>query len=220
MDNVPKMKEGFDLYAVQLRTFLTPKDNIARETMLSGVPAQDAEMICQDDSSLVTWNRFVDKQTKKGYSNYIFLRAEFYANIYTPEKTMDRWLCEMELLRRQLLHYGKRVTEDDYKETLLGHVARTHCDVVRQFRKHHIVRRDVLADRPTKTNGIAACRRNAAQSKQQKGNQFKSKRKRAHRGEKAKSDYASGKRVTKMKLGPAFTVVKLVTCDPLSRKKK
>lgn len=44
---------------------------------------------------------------------------------------MDERLREMESLHRQLLHYGKRVTDDDYAETLLGHVARTHRDVVR-----------------------------------------------------------------------------------------
>ncbi|KAE8903564.1 hypothetical protein PF005_g12945 [Phytophthora fragariae] len=166
MDNVPKMKGSFDLYAVQLRTFLTrmncwsvvdgtidpsdpllrasfeAKDNIAREAILSGVPAQDAEMICQEETARAMWNRFVDKQTKREYSNYIFARAEFYSNVYTSEKSMDSWLREMESLRRQLLHYGKRVSDEDYAETLLGHVARTHRDVARQFSKHYVVRRD------------------------------------------------------------------------------
>ncbi|KAK1935626.1 hypothetical protein P3T76_010321 [Phytophthora citrophthora] len=69
MDNVPKMKGSFDLYAVQLRAFLirmdcwsvvdgifdhsdpllgasfSVRDNVVREAILSGVPAQDAEMI-------------------------------------------------------------------------------------------------------------------------------------------------------------------------------
>ncbi|KAK1939392.1 hypothetical protein P3T76_008776 [Phytophthora citrophthora] len=64
---------------------------------------------------------------------------------------MEQWLRDMESLRRQLLHYGKRVSDDDYAETLLGHVARTHRDVVRQFSKHYIVRRDGGADRPVPT---------------------------------------------------------------------
>ena len=75
MDNVPKMKGSFDLYAVQLRTFLNrmncwevvdgtlarwdptlhvsfvTKDNIAREAILSGVSADDAEMICQEETA-------------------------------------------------------------------------------------------------------------------------------------------------------------------------
>ncbi|GMF24219.1 unnamed protein product [Phytophthora fragariaefolia] len=91
MDNVPKMKGSFDLFAVQLRTFLTRmdcwsvvdrtfdqsdpllrtsfemKDNVAREAILSGVPAQDAEMICQEETAFAMWNRFVDKQTKREY---------------------------------------------------------------------------------------------------------------------------------------------------------
>ncbi|KAG3252526.1 hypothetical protein PI124_g2866 [Phytophthora idaei] len=64
---------------------------------------------------------------------------------------MDQWSHEMESLRRQLLHYGKRVTDDDYAETLLGHVARTHRDVVRQFPKHYVARGDGGTDRPVPT---------------------------------------------------------------------
>ncbi|OWY98593.1 hypothetical protein PHMEG_00030606 [Phytophthora megakarya] len=154
------MKGSFDLYAVHLRTFLTrldcwnmvdgtsdpsdpiqqisfeARDNVAREAILSGVPAQDAEMICQEDTAQAMWTRFVDKQTKREYSNYIFDRAEFYSNAYTSNKSIDQWLREMESLQRQLLHCGKCVVDDDYAETLLGHVARTHRDVVRQFLRH------------------------------------------------------------------------------------
>ena len=74
-DNVLKMKGSFDLYAVQLRMFLArmicwdvvdgtfahmdptlqisfvAKDNIAREAILSGVEADDAEMVCQEDTA-------------------------------------------------------------------------------------------------------------------------------------------------------------------------
>ncbi|KAK1935617.1 hypothetical protein P3T76_010312 [Phytophthora citrophthora] len=102
------------------------RDNVVREAILSGVPAQDAEMICQEDTAQAMWNRFVDKQTKREYSNYIFARAEFYSNVYTTDKSMEQWLRDMESLRRQLLHYGKHVSDDDYAETLLGHVARIH----------------------------------------------------------------------------------------------
>ncbi|KAE9351179.1 hypothetical protein PF008_g6079 [Phytophthora fragariae] len=241
MDNVPKMKGSFDLYAVQLRTFLTrmncwsvvdgtidpsdpllrasfeAKDNIAREAILSGVPAQDAEMICQEETARAMWNRFVDKQTKRVYSNYIFARAEFYSNVYTSEKSMDSWLREMESLRRQLLHYGKRVSDEDYAETLLGHVARTHRDVARQFSKHYVVRRDGGADRPVPTAtqvmnalraesaldekigveeqkpaGVAACGKKPAQQKQQRETQGKGKRKRGGGGGK-KEEKQGGK---------------------------
>lgn len=89
---------------------------------MPGVPAEDAEMICQEETDQAMWNFFVNKQTKREYSNYIFARAEFYSHMYTSDKSMDKWLYEMESMRRQLLHYGKRVTDDDYAETLLGHV--------------------------------------------------------------------------------------------------
>ncbi|OWZ17084.1 hypothetical protein PHMEG_0009017 [Phytophthora megakarya] len=64
---------------------------------------------------------------------------------------MDKWLQEMETLRWQLLHYGRRINDDDFAETLLGHVVRTHRDVVRQFSKHYVVRSDGGADRPVPT---------------------------------------------------------------------
>ncbi|KAE9264683.1 hypothetical protein PR003_g32716 [Phytophthora rubi] len=96
------------------------------------------------------WGRFVDRQTKREYSNYIFTRDEFVSNRYTPDKTMDQWLREMESLRRQLIHYGKQVSDEDFAETLLGHVSRTHRDVVRQFSKHYVVR-DGGAVRPVPT---------------------------------------------------------------------
>ncbi|KAE9070628.1 hypothetical protein PF007_g26875 [Phytophthora fragariae] len=63
---------------------------------------------------------------------------------------MDQWLREMESLRRQLIHYGKQVSDEDFAETLLGHVSRTHRDVVRQFSKHYVVR-DGGAVRPVPT---------------------------------------------------------------------
>uniref|UniRef100_M4B553 Uncharacterized protein n=1 Tax=Hyaloperonospora arabidopsidis (strain Emoy2) TaxID=559515 RepID=M4B553_HYAAE len=90
-------------------------------------------MICQEETGQAMWNRFVDKRTKREYSNYIFARAEFYSNCFTMDKSMDKWMHEMESLLRQLIHYGKRVRDDDYEETLLGHVTRTHRDAVRQF---------------------------------------------------------------------------------------
>ncbi|OWY95199.1 hypothetical protein PHMEG_00034861, partial [Phytophthora megakarya] len=178
MDAAPKMRgRSFDLYAVQLQTFLTrmncwdvvddtcgldmndhgqeaifrAKDNIAREAILSGVPEEDAEMICQEETAQAMWNHFVDKQTKREYSNYIFARTEFYSNGYTPDKSMDHWLREMEKLRCELLHYGMRVSDADFAETLLGHVSRTHRDVVRQFSKRYVVRQDGGADRPVPT---------------------------------------------------------------------
>ncbi|KAE8999538.1 hypothetical protein PR003_g4090 [Phytophthora rubi] len=171
MDNVSKMKGSFYLYAVQLRTFLTRmccwavvdgsidrcdpsfavKGNLAREAILYGVVAQDAEMICQEDKAQAMWTRFVDKQTKRECSNYIFARAEFYSHVYSADKSTEQWLREMESMRRQLFHYGKRVTDEDFAETLLGHVARAHRDVGRQFSKHYIVRGDGGADRPVST---------------------------------------------------------------------
>ena len=150
MDSVPKIKRSFDLYSVQLRTFLSrmnfwevvygtfarwdptlhvsfiTKDNIAREAIISGISVDDEEMISQEETSQVMWNPFVDKQTKREYLNYILAHAELYYNCFTMDKSMGQWLHEMESLRRQLIHYGKRVTDDDYAETILRHVTRTN----------------------------------------------------------------------------------------------
>ncbi|OWZ03368.1 hypothetical protein PHMEG_00024915 [Phytophthora megakarya] len=97
-------------------------------------------MICQEGTAEAMWSRFVDRQTKRDYSNYIFTRDGFVSNRYTADKNMDQWLRRMESLRRQLLHYGKTISDEEFAETLLGHVSRTHRDVVRQFSKHYVVR--------------------------------------------------------------------------------
>ncbi|GMF51909.1 unnamed protein product [Phytophthora fragariaefolia] len=90
------MQGSFDLYAVQLKTFLTRldlwgvieneaavrasvsdvqfamMDNIAREAILHGVPTADAELICHEINVQAMWTSFDDKQTKREYANYIF----------------------------------------------------------------------------------------------------------------------------------------------------
>ncbi|KAE8991972.1 hypothetical protein PR001_g21073 [Phytophthora rubi] len=76
---------------------------------------------------------------------------------------MDQWLREMESLRRPLLHYGKQITDEDYAETLLGHVSRTHRDVVRQFSKHYVVRDDgAIRPVPTAAQVMNALRAESA----------------------------------------------------------
>ncbi|EGZ30738.1 hypothetical protein PHYSODRAFT_476302, partial [Phytophthora sojae] len=152
----PIMNGSFDLYEVQLRAFLTrlgcwsvvdgsfrtdphvimdfaARNNAAREAILHGVPSAEAEMICQEKTAEAMWSRFVDRQTKREYSNYIFTRDEFYSNHFVAGKNMSQWIRETELLRCQLLHFGKQVSDEAYAESLLGHVSRTHRDVVRQF---------------------------------------------------------------------------------------
>ncbi|KAG2789921.1 hypothetical protein PC129_g8814 [Phytophthora cactorum] len=173
----PTMKGSFDLYAVQLRAFSTrldcwsvvdgsyrnniqvmndtaARDNAAREAILYGVPAAEAEMICQEVTAEVMWNRFVDRQTKREYSNYIFARDEFVSNRFTLDKNMEQWLSQMETLRRWLYHFGKRISDKDYAKPLLGHVSRTHREVVRQFSKHYVVR-DGVTVRPVPTSVMA-----------------------------------------------------------------
>ncbi|GMF21589.1 unnamed protein product [Phytophthora fragariaefolia] len=86
LDNKPAMMQGsFDLYAVQLETFLTRlnlwgvieneaavcasvsdvqfamMDNIARGAILHGVPTADAELICHEITAQAMWISFVDK---------------------------------------------------------------------------------------------------------------------------------------------------------------
>lgn len=238
MDKAPKMKGSFDLYAVQLSTFLKrmgcwdvvdgsfrhaavpmlnfdAKDNAAREAILSGVSAQDAEMICQEATAEAMWNRFVDRQTKREYANYIFVRAEFYSNTYTPDKPMETWLREMEKMRRNLLHYGKQIDDRDFAETLLGHVSRTHRDVVRQFSKHYVVRGSAdnrpvptaaqvmnalraesaldekMGAEEKKAAGVAACGKGQKQGKRKRGGRGKNKSK------DQKDDNKSGRKETR-----------------------
>ncbi|POM70239.1 Hypothetical protein PHPALM_13349 [Phytophthora palmivora] len=140
------MRGSFDLYEVQLRTFLT---RLGCWGVVDGSYRTDPQSMmtfAERDNAA----REAILQTKREYSNYIFTRDEFVSNRYTPGKAMHQWIREMETLRRRLLHFGKRVTDEDYAETLLGHVSRTHRDVVRQFSKHYVVR-DGGATRPVPT---------------------------------------------------------------------
>ncbi|GMF32475.1 unnamed protein product [Phytophthora fragariaefolia] len=162
LDNKPPVMQGsFDLYAVQLKTFLTRlnvwcivenaiavrasvtdeqfamMDNIARGAILHGVQTADAELICHKASAQEMWTSFVNKQTKREYANYIFARQRLYANKYVPERNMNDWLREMQLLRNELLHYMKIISDEEFAEILLSNVAQTHREVVRQFSKHY-----------------------------------------------------------------------------------
>ncbi|GMF31985.1 unnamed protein product [Phytophthora fragariaefolia] len=160
MENKPPVMQGsFDLYAEELKTFLTNMDiwgvvenasavraavseeefrrtnNLARGAIWRGVPKADAELICHQQSAQDMWTAFVDKQTKREYANYIFARQRLIANAYTPGENMNYWLREMQLYRNELLHYRRGVS-DEVAKILLGNVVQTHRDVVRQFSKH------------------------------------------------------------------------------------
>lgn len=164
LNNKPPVMHGsFDLYAVQLETFLrrldvrrvveneaavcapttdaqfAMMDNNARGAVLHGVPTADAELICHEPSAQAMWTRFVNKQTKREYANYIFARQQLYAYKYTPERNMNDWLREMELQRHELQHYKKVISDEEFAEILLSNVSHTHRDVVRQFSKHYDV---------------------------------------------------------------------------------
>ncbi|RQM13492.1 hypothetical protein DD237_003772 [Peronospora effusa] len=87
LDNKPPIMHGsFDLYAVELETFLRRihvwgvidnesvvrasttitqfalMDNVARGAILHGIPTADAELVCYEASAHAMWSRFVDQQ--------------------------------------------------------------------------------------------------------------------------------------------------------------
>ncbi|POM70554.1 Hypothetical protein PHPALM_12984, partial [Phytophthora palmivora] len=74
------------------------------------------------------WVRFENKQTKREYANYIFAREQL---------EMTDWLRDIQLKRRELSHYGKVISDEEFAEILLANVTRTHRDVVRQFSRHY-----------------------------------------------------------------------------------
>jgi hypothetical protein len=161
----PVMKGSFDLFAVQLKTYLTrlslwgvvdgsearplfdvegqaafdARDNAARDAILRGIPDADAEMACHESSARDMWVSFENKQTKREYANYIFAREQLYSNKYTRDLNLSDWLRDMELQRRELQHYGKVISDEEFAEILLGNVSRTHREVVRQFSRHYAV---------------------------------------------------------------------------------
>ncbi|KAG3054761.1 hypothetical protein PI125_g25815 [Phytophthora idaei] len=162
LDNKPPVMHGsFDLYAVELETFLRRMnvwsviedpvgvrsstndaqfalmDNITRGAILHGVPTADAELICHETNAHAMWTRFVNKQTKREYASYIFARQQLYANKYTHERNMNDWLCDMQFQRNELLHYKKVISDEEFAEIILSNVLQTHREVVRQFSKHY-----------------------------------------------------------------------------------
>ncbi|CAI5728837.1 unnamed protein product [Peronospora farinosa] len=162
LDNKPPIMHGsFDLYAVELETFLRRihvwgvidnesvvrasttitqfalMDNVARGTILHGILTADAELVCHEASAHAMWSRFVDKQTKREYANYIFARQLLYANKYTHDRNMNDWLREMEFQRNELQHYQKVLSDEEFAEIILSNVLQTHREVVRQLSKHY-----------------------------------------------------------------------------------
>jgi hypothetical protein len=51
-------------------------------------------------------------------------------NKYTRHVNLSDWLREMQLQRRELQHYGKVISDEEFAEILLGNVSRTHREVV------------------------------------------------------------------------------------------
>ncbi|KAG3082435.1 hypothetical protein PI125_g19946 [Phytophthora idaei] len=96
-------------------------------------------MSCHEVSAKDMWTRFENKQTKREYANYIFAREQLYSNKYTREMNMSHWLREMELQKRELQHYGKMISYEEFAEILLVNVSRKHREVVRQFSRHYAV---------------------------------------------------------------------------------
>ncbi|KAE9002115.1 hypothetical protein PR003_g18340 [Phytophthora rubi] len=162
MDNkAPVMQGSFDLYAEELKTFLVNLElwavveeaaavraiasdaqfcrmnNLARGAILRDVPKADAELICHEQIAQDMWKAFVDKQTKREYASYIFARQRLVANPFTPDRSMDDWLREMQLFRQELVHYKRGVSDEEFAEIILGNVVQTHRDVVRQFSRHY-----------------------------------------------------------------------------------
>ncbi|KAE9021521.1 hypothetical protein PR002_g12225 [Phytophthora rubi] len=115
------------------------RDNAARDAILRGIPDADAEMVCHETSARDMWVSFENNQTKREYANYIFAREQLYSNKYTRDLNLSDWLREMEMQRRELQHYGRVISDEEFAEILLGNVSRTHREVVRQFSRHYAV---------------------------------------------------------------------------------
>ncbi|CAI5705526.1 unnamed protein product [Peronospora farinosa] len=155
LDNKPPIMHGsFDLYAVELETFLRRihvwgvidnesvvrasttitqfalMDNVAHGAILHGIPTADAELVFHETSAHAMWSRFVDKQTKREYANYIFARQLLYANKYTHDRNMNDWLHEMELQRNELQHYQKVLSDEEFAEIILSNVFQTQGEVL------------------------------------------------------------------------------------------
>ena len=155
------MHGSFDLYAVELETFLRRinvwdvienesvvrasttrtqfvlMDNVTRGSVLHGILTVDAELICQEASAHMMWTCIVNKRTKREYANYIFARQLLYENDYTHNRSMNAWLSETKLQRNELQHYKKVISDEELAEIILSNVLWIHREVATQFSKHY-----------------------------------------------------------------------------------
>ncbi|ETL38273.1 hypothetical protein L916_10129 [Phytophthora nicotianae] len=159
----PKYEEdsGLDLYRARLESFLRQREcwNVvigaeapdpheernlfARDALLSGLLVKDAKKICKKTEVGEMWAAFVRDRTKQDFSNSIPVRARLYGAKYMRGANMEKYLEELEDLRRQLENMNHPV-DDEMARIVLTRVEATHRTVVRMFNREQALDLDTI----------------------------------------------------------------------------
>ncbi|KAE8886485.1 hypothetical protein PF003_g29613 [Phytophthora fragariae] len=161
----PKFDEegGFDLYKAMLQSYLMQrgawgildgtdmldanataaktqrfeeKNALARDALLRGVLVKDATKICMLASARDMWVTFEQEKTRRAFSNALYLRKKLYAHTYKSGMDMDKYLDDMEAMRRQLRNMNDEISDTDMVKLILQGVAFEYRGVVRMFDKN------------------------------------------------------------------------------------
>lgn len=154
-----RMEGSFNLFRAQLKAYLSrygawgivlgelardptdavqqaaydKKDLLVRDTLLRSVKQDDAERICDLATPRGMWDVLDARHTKREYSNYVHVKKQLYTTMYARDQSIDKWLSELDDLRRQLYNLGKVIDDDEMVEIVLAGVILSHCETVRQF---------------------------------------------------------------------------------------
>ncbi|KAE8953314.1 hypothetical protein PF011_g32445 [Phytophthora fragariae] len=81
------------------------------------------------------WVTFEQEKTRRAFSNALYLRKKLYAHTYKSGMDMDKYLDDMEAMRRQLRNMNDEISDTDMVKLILQGVAFEYRGVVRMFDK-------------------------------------------------------------------------------------
>ncbi|ETL80442.1 hypothetical protein L917_19067 [Phytophthora nicotianae] len=81
------------------------------------------------------WLAFELETTKRNYSNSLFVRKKFYSYEYKAGMDLDKYLDDMEAMRRQLRNMNETISDNEMVKVVLQGVAHEYRGIVRMFDK-------------------------------------------------------------------------------------
>ncbi|KAE9029193.1 Retrovirus-related Pol polyprotein from transposon TNT 1-94 [Phytophthora rubi] len=92
------------------------------------------------------WQAFEADKTKRAFSSVIRLRRQLYTSTFTVGGNMERWLDNVESIRRQLENMHEMIPDQEMVNIILQGVEETHRNVVRIFNQQRPVGQPITLD--------------------------------------------------------------------------